>query len=81
MDRDDLSMRIQALESEVAYLKSILDSYGIKYDSGIVCKAADQSSSVEILFPEITEDHARLLYSYFKGRRDAIQNNLYHNYP
>ncbi len=76
MDRDDLSMRIQALESEVAYLKSILDSHGIKYDNGMVCKAEDRSSSAEIVFPEITEDHARLLYSYFKGRRDVYSHRI-----
>ena len=61
---------ISDLESEIQYLKKLLDDNGISYDYEAHLRAL-QSDIGDIVFPELGPEHASLLYSYFKGRRDV----------
>ena len=61
---------ISDLESEIQYLKKLLDENGISYDYEAHLRAL-QSDVGNIIFPELGPEHANLLYSYFKGRQDA----------
>lgn len=63
-------MLISDLESEIQYLKKLLDENGISYDYEAHLKAL-QSDVGDIVFPELGPEHASLLYSYFKGRQDV----------
>ena len=67
---------ISYLESEIQYLKKLLDDNGISYDYEAHLRAL-QSEVGDIVFPELGPEHASLLYSYFKGRRDvyAVRSN------
>ena len=67
---------ISDLESEIQYLKKLLDDNGISYDYEAHLRAL-QSEVGDIVFPELGPEHASLLYSYFKGRRDvyAVRSN------
>ena len=58
------------LESEIQYLKKLLDDNGISYDYEAHLRAL-QSDVGDIVFPELGPEHASLLYSYFKGRQDV----------
>ena len=58
------------LESEIQYLKKLLDDNGISYDYEAHLRAL-QSDVGDIIFPELGPEHASLLYSYFKGRQDV----------
>ena len=58
------------LESEIQYLKKLLDDNGISYDYEAHLRAL-QSDVGDIVFSELGPEHASLLYSYFKGRRDV----------
>lgn len=74
---DNLLNQIVVLKQEVAYLKSVLDTYGIPYnfpESDVVTNrlVENTQNKVEVLFPEITPEHAKLLYSMFRGRKDVF---------
>ena len=75
---------ITRLESEIRYLKGLLDENGIPYDYEAFVEAAKREEPVEIEFPELTAEHAILFYSYFRGRKDvyvkrnAILNDVRH---
>ena len=58
------------LESQIQYLKKLLDDNGISYDYEAHLRAL-QSDVGDIVFPELGPEHASLLYSYFKGRQDV----------
>ncbi len=72
---EDLSKRISELEEEIAYLKSLLDKNGISYLRPTILEDPSrqygQQDDVKIIFPEITTEHAKLMYSMFKGRKDV----------
>ena len=57
-------------EPEIQYLKKPLDDNGISYDYEAHLRTL-QSDVGDIVFPELGPEHASLLYSYFKGRRDV----------
>ena len=61
---------ISDLESEIQYLKKLLDDNGISYDYEAHLRAL-QSDAGDIVFPELGPEHASLLYSYFRGRPDV----------
>jgi hypothetical protein len=61
---------ISDLESEIQYLKKLLEENGISYDYDAHLRAL-QSDVGDIVFPELGPEHANLLYSYFKGRPDV----------
>ncbi len=65
---DDLIAR---LESEIRYLKGLLDENGIPYDYEAFVEAAKREEPVEIEFPALTADQAIQFYSYFRGRKDV----------
>ena len=67
---------ISDLESQIQYFKKLLDENGISYDYEAHLRAL-QSDVGDIVFPELGPEHASLLYSYFKGRRDvyAVRSN------
>ena len=54
---------ISELESEIQYLKKLLDENGINYDYDAHLIAL-QSDVGDIVFPELGPEHANLLYSY-----------------
>ena len=58
------------LESQIQYLKKLLDDNGISYDYEAHLRSL-QSDVGDIIFPELGPEHASLLYSYFKGRQDV----------
>lgn len=62
---------IARLESEIRYLKGMLDENGISYDYEAFVEAAMREKSVEIDFPVLTAEHAIQFYSYFRGRKDV----------
>lgn len=64
-----LRLRLSELQNEVQRLRALLMKHGIAVDQNNV---ADASCKGEILMPEITAGHARILYSYFKGRKDVF---------
>ena len=70
MAMDNRGRTIFDLESEIQYLKKLLDDNGISYDYEAHLRAL-QSDIGDIVFPELGPEHASLLYSYFKGRRDV----------
>ena len=49
---------IARLESEIRYLKGLLDENGITYDSEAFVEAARREEPVEIEFPALTAEHA-----------------------
>ena len=69
MNTDD--NHIARLESEIRYLKGLLDENGIPYDYSAYAEAERQERSVEIEFPVLTAEHAIQFYSYFRGRKDV----------
>jgi superfamily II DNA or RNA helicase len=62
---------ILRLESEIRYLKGLLDENGISYDYEAYVEAIKREEPVEIEFPELTAEHAIRFYSYFRGRKDV----------
>ena len=54
---------IARLESEIRYLKGMLDENGISYDYEAFVEAAMREKSVEIEFPTLTPEHAIHFYS------------------
>ena len=70
MAMDNRARTVSDLESEIQYLKKLLDDNGISYDYEAHLRAL-QSDVGDIVFPELGPEHASLLYSYFKGRPDV----------
>lgn len=62
---------IVRLESEIRYLKGLLDEKGIPYDYDAFVDTIMQEQPVEIEFPVLTAEHAIQFYSYFRGRKDV----------
>ena len=62
---------IARLESEIRYLKGLLDENGIPYDYEAFVDVAKREEPVEIEFPVLTAEHAIQFYSYFRGRKDV----------
>ena len=62
--------QIVELESEIRYLRQLLDENGIKYDYKEYI-ANLQKKAPTILMPELTTEHAIKFYSYFHGRKDV----------
>lgn len=58
------------LESEIRYLKQLLDENGIPYDYQAYHERT-QDLVGKIQFPELTPEHAIQFYSYFRGRKDV----------
>ena len=59
---------IARLESEIQYLKGLLDENGIPYDFEAFVEAARREEPVQIEFPVLTAEHAIQFYS-FGGAR------------
>lgn len=62
---------IARLESEIRYLKGLLDENGIAYDYEAFVEVSKREEPVEIEFPELAAEHAIQFYSYFRGRKDV----------
>ena len=62
---------IARLESEIRYLKGLLDDNGIPYDYEAFTETVGREEPVEIDFPVLTAEHAIQFYSYFRGRKDV----------
>lgn len=62
--------QIDKLESEIRYLKQLLDENGIHYDYQAYHERT-QDLVGKIQFPELTPEHAIQFYSYFRGRKDV----------
>ena len=62
---------IARLESEIRYLKGLLDENGIPYDYEPFVEAARREEPVEIELPVLTAEYAIQFYSYFRGRKDV----------
>ena len=62
---------IARLESEIQYLKGLLDENGIPYDYEAFVEVARREEPVEIELPALTAEHAIQFYSYFRGRKDV----------
>ena len=58
---------IARLESEIRYLKGLLDENGISYDYEAYVETVKREKPVVIEFPELTAEHAIQFYSYFRG--------------
>ena len=58
-----LQKRIRELESEIERLRHLLKLHGITEHDNLEIQE-------NICSPQITAEHARLLYSYFKGRKE-----------
>ncbi len=65
---DLLRSRVRELQDEVQRLTLLLSRHGIV---DIQDAEGEESDAPQILMPEITAGHARVLYSYFKGRKDV----------
>ena len=71
MDEVDNESRIYRLESEIKYLKGLLDENGISYDFEAYVESSKMEEPVQIEFPVLTAEHAIQFYSYFRGRKDV----------
>ena len=71
MDGVDNESRISRLESEIRYLKGLLDENGIAYDYETYVDSSKKEEPVQIEFPVLTAEHAIQFYSYFRGRKDV----------
>jgi superfamily II DNA or RNA helicase len=71
MDGVDSESRISRLESEIRYLKGLLDENGIAYDYETYVDSSKKEEPVQIEFPVLTAEHAIQFYSYFRGRKDV----------
>jgi hypothetical protein len=61
---------ITRLESEIRYLKGLLDENGIPYDYEAFVETARREEPVEIEFPELKAEHAIQFYSYLSPHHD-----------
>ena len=64
--------RIAELESEVRYLRGLLEEHGIPYDYGAYRESLTVTDGEEIEFPFLTAEDAQFFYSMFKGRKDVF---------
>lgn len=70
----ELQERIEYLERENRYLKSLLDDAGISYDTSMIMESKeifDLNQSARIIRREITDDMANLFFGMFWGRTDV----------
>lgn len=66
-----IDSQIAKLESEIRYLKQLLDKNGISYDYQAYL-ARTQATVGEIQFPDLTPEHAIQFNSYFRGRKNYM---------
>lgn len=70
----ELEKRIQCLEKENQYLKSLLADAGIAYSVKAIdddCKEYDPNQGARIIPRDITETDAKVFFSMFWGRTDV----------
>ena len=67
---DDTIIRDQ--EQEIRYLRHLLDINGIPYDYQAYKESLTTTQDNEIVFPELTREHAISFYSMFRGRKDVF---------
>ncbi len=65
-----LAGRVRELEAEVHRLRDLLQKHGIEDKPEPIPET--KAPQTTVLMPQITVEHARLLYSYFKGRKDVF---------
>lgn len=63
---------ILELESEIRYLRQLLDSNGIAYDYQAYKESFASTAEDGIEFPELTREHAIAFYGMFRGRKDIF---------
>lgn len=63
---------IRELESEIRYLRQLLDSNGIAYDYQAYKESLASTAEDGIEFPELTREHAIAFYGMFRGRKDIF---------
>lgn len=63
---------IRDQEQEIRYLRHLLDVNGIPYDYQAYKDSLATSQNNEIVFPELTREHAISFYSMFRGRKDVF---------
>ena len=63
---------IARLESEIRYLKRLLDENGILYDYEASVGGVKREEPVEIEFPALTAEHAIQFYSYIRFFKPII---------
>ena len=63
---------ILELESEIRYLRQLLDSNGIAYDYQAYKESLASTEEGGIEFPELTREHAIAFYGMFRGRKDIF---------
>ena len=63
---------IRELESEIRYLRQLLDSNGIAYDYQAYKESLASTEEGGIEFPELTREHAIAFYGMFRGRKDIF---------
>ena len=63
---------IRELESEIRYLRQLLDSNGIEYDYQAYKESLASTEEGGIEFPELTREHAIAFYGMFRGRKDIF---------
>lgn len=76
----DLQKRIEYLEKENKYLKSLLDSAQIFYDmypNIIYEDLFETDQGARIIHRDITSDDANMFFSMFWGRTDVYSNSIW----
>lgn len=72
---DELKARIEQLELEVKYLRSLLDQHGISFETLFSLESKQNrlktSQGNRIIPYSVTPEMARFFYSMFKGRKDV----------
>lgn len=63
---------IQDQKQEILYLRHLLDINGIPYDYQAYRESLATTQDNEIVFPELTREHAISFYSMFRGRKDVF---------
>lgn len=63
---------IRDQEQEIRYLRHLLDVNGIPYDYQAYKDSLATSQNNEIIFPDLTREHAISFYSMFRGRKDVF---------
>lgn len=63
---------IMELESEIRYLRQLLDSNGIAYDYQAYKESLASTEEGGIEFPELTREHAQNLYDALQGAADHV---------
>lgn len=76
----DLQKRIEYLEKENKYLKSLLDNAQIPYDTclnSINENLFESDQGARIIHRDITSDDANMFFSMFWGRTDVYSNSIW----